>query len=103
MEIPRKVGIEMVATVSDGLERFVEQQIANGKYGTREEVLAAGLRLLQAREQELEAIRAVVRVGLDELARGDGIVLEDEEARRAFFEDIKQRGREALRTETQQA
>lgn len=102
-EIPRKVGIEMVATVSDGLERFVEQQIANGKYGTREEVLAAGLRLLQEREQELETIRAVVRVGLDELACGEGIVLEDKEARRVFFDDIKQRGREALRAETQRA
>ena len=93
----------MVAVVHDDLERFVEQQIVGGKYGTREEVLVAGLRLLQEREQELEAIRAVVRVGLDELARGEGIVLEDEEARRGFFEDIKRRGREALRAETQPA
>lgn len=93
----------MVATVNDGLEQFVEQQIAKGKYCTREEVLVAGLRLLQEREQELETIRAVVRVGLNELARGDGIVLQDEEARRSFFEDIKQRGREALKTELSQA
>jgi len=103
IELSRKAGFEMVAAVHDDLERFVEQQIANGKYGTREEVLAAGLRLLQEREQELESLRAVVRVGLDELARGEGILLEDEEARRAFFEDIKQRGREALRAEAPRA
>ena len=93
----------MVATVNDGLERFVEQQIADGKYRTREEVLSAGLRLLQERERELETIRAVVRVGLDELARGDGIVLQDEEARRSFFEDIKQHGRESLKAELERA
>ncbi len=40
------------------LARFVQQELANGKYQSEEEMLCEGLRLLREREQRVEALRA---------------------------------------------
>jgi len=74
------------------LQHFVEQELASGRYRSRDEVICEGLRLL--RERRRYELRREIDVGLQQLDRGEGIELEDEQALKAFFEDIKQRGRE---------
>jgi antitoxin ParD1/3/4 len=43
--------------------RFVEAQLAAGRYGTASEVVRAGLRLLEEHEARLAALRAALAEG----------------------------------------
>ena len=76
------------------LQQFVEQELASGRYQTQEEVICEGLRLL--RERKLHELRKEIDAGLQQLDRGEGIEIEDEQSLRAFFDDIKARGCERL-------
>lgn len=81
------------------LQQFVDRELASGHYQSAEEVLCAGLRLLQ--ERRLHDLRCDVQAGLNQLDRGEGIELEDEDepSLHAFFEDIKTRGRQRMKAE----
>jgi antitoxin ParD1/3/4 len=75
-------------------QQFVEHELAWGNYQSLQELIGEGLRLL--RERKLEELRKELDKGLAELDRGEGIEINSEEELRAFFEDIKVRGRERL-------
>ncbi len=76
------------------LQQFVEQELASGRYQTREDVICEALRLL--RERKLHELRKELDAGLQQLKRGEGIEIEDERSLQAFFDDIKARARERL-------
>lgn len=86
----------MTLSIPPELEEFVEREISSGKFRSREEVLAEGLRLLKEREQKLDRLREEIQVGLDQLERGEGTVIEDEESHQSFFNDLERRGLERL-------
>ena len=71
----------MNVSLTPELERWVSSRVEGGRYRSASEVVREGLRLLQEREEEhrarLEALRHDVRVGLDELERGEGVDGED--------------------------
>lgn len=48
---------------------------------------------------KLEKLREEVRIGIEELKRGERSTVEGEQGLRDFMEDIKSRGREALEKE----
>lgn len=50
-------------TLSDHLERFINTQIAAGRYGSASEVVRAGLRLLEEHEVKLSALRSALIEG----------------------------------------
>lgn len=50
-------------TLSESLEAFVAREIKSGAYSTSSEVIRAGLRLLEQRSTELEALRIACRQG----------------------------------------
>ena len=62
---------------SPELERFVQDKVAGGAYGSPEEVIAAALSLLQhdpdahVPAEELEVLRRAIHVGIGQLERGD--------------------------------
>jgi antitoxin ParD1/3/4 len=76
------------------LQQFLDQELASGRYQTREDVICDALRLL--RERRLHELRKEIDAGLQQLDRGDGIEIEDDRSLQAFFDDIKARGRERL-------
>ena len=49
--------------IGDYFADFIERQIAQGRYGSATDVVAAGLRLLEERETRLEALRAALIEG----------------------------------------
>ncbi len=42
---------------------FVDSQVADGRYGSASEVIRAGLRLLQERDAQLQALRMALEEG----------------------------------------
>jgi antitoxin ParD1/3/4 len=67
--------------LTDHYDRFVEQQIAAGRFANASEVLRAGLRLLeqQAREdrEKLRLLRSLAAEAFAELDQGEGIEIGD--------------------------
>jgi antitoxin ParD1/3/4 len=50
-------------SLGEHFTRFIDEQVADGRYGSASDVVRAGLRLLQEREARLEALRAAVDEG----------------------------------------
>ena len=73
--------------------QFVEEQLTSGEYRSPEEVVSAGLGVLQELKQRQTEFRRDVQVGVDQLDRGEGIKVGPDELK-AFFEDIQARGRQ---------
>lgn len=63
------------------LERFVTEAVADGRYRTRGDVVAAGLSLLQRQERARAELLASVRAAREESDR-DGYLTGDEVAER---------------------
>jgi antitoxin ParD1/3/4 len=87
----------IAAAIPLEFEQFVKDELATGKYQSAEEVVSDALRLL--RQQKLESLRRDLDLGLSELARGEGIQIEDEKGLDAFFDGVRQRGLDRLAAE----
>ena len=87
----------ITATIPAEFEPFIENQVATGRYHSPQEVVSDALRLL--REQGLEALRKEIQVSIDELDRGEEIVIDDEEALTRFFDDIEKQGQKEILAE----
>ena len=83
----------MNVALTPELEEFVAKLVEAGRYRSASEVVRAAIRLLQDLEAErsakLDALRAGIDVGMEELDRGDGADAPE------LFEEILR----ALRTE----
>ena len=49
--------------IADQLSDFIDDQVAQGNYGSSSEVVSAGLRLLAEQQAKLEALRAALIEG----------------------------------------
>ena len=86
-------GAQITVTLPPELEAFIEERVASGRFPTAGEAVREGLRLLEAREQEREAVptelRREIEIGVEQAKAGklrDG---------RAFFEQLRQKIRSA--------
>ncbi len=82
-------GTQITVTLSPELEAFIEERVAAGRFATAGEAVREGLRLLEERVQEREAVLAELRdeieLGVEQAKAGklsDG---------RAFFEQLRQK------------
>jgi antitoxin ParD1/3/4 len=82
----------MNISLTPQLERYVKQKVTSGMYNSVSEVVREAIRLLEERdrmqEMKLQALRADIQQGLDELDRGEGKSLD--------VESIKAKGRKML-------
>lgn len=88
----------MNVSLTPQLERMIAQKVKSGNYQTASEVVREGLRLIQRRDQEIERVRALVKVGDDQIERGEYIEV-DQQGLKQLFEDVKARGRKRLAVE----
>ena len=72
----------MPDTLPEDLQQFVDHELASGRYYSTDELVIAGLRLLQ--RDRHEAVEAV-KEGLAEMERGEGIPLDE------AFDEIRKR------------
>jgi antitoxin ParD1/3/4 len=86
----------MVGAIPSDLEPFVQQQLASGEYHSQDEIVAAGLHVLRELKRRQAELQRQVKVGIDQLDRGEGIKVAANELR-AFFDDIQARGQERYR------
>jgi antitoxin ParD1/3/4 len=67
--------------LTDALDRFVAELVQSGSYQNASEVVRAGLRLLKAEEEtrarKLAALNAAIQEGLDDVAAGRVIEIDD--------------------------
>lgn len=50
-------------SLGEDYQKFIDRQIAKGRFGSASEAIRAGLRLLEERETELEQLRAAIEAG----------------------------------------
>lgn len=82
----------MSITLSAPLEKRVREYVDSGAYGSPEQVVAAGLALLEDRERKLAELRADIDAADEEVARGDTAPLDiDALLERLHDEDEKGR------------
>jgi antitoxin ParD1/3/4 len=80
----------MTVTLTRQHEDLVERLVASGQYEDAEEVIGQALRLLEEHER-LQQLRAKIKIGLDELDRGEGIEVTPE-----FWEQLDREVDEAI-------
>ena len=63
----------MHVNLSPEMEGFIRTKVASGFYGNATEVIRDAIRRMQAEESRVAAWRAAIKVGDDQLNRGEGI------------------------------
>ena len=60
-------------TLGEHWEVFIKNQVASGRYGSASEVVRDALRHMEEHEKKLQALRAHLAEGEQQIARGEGI------------------------------
>jgi antitoxin ParD1/3/4 len=81
----------MNISLTPELEQFIAEQVKSGKFFDASEVITEGLRLLWERDRiqkaRLAELKDKIRIGIEELDRGEGI--DGEEVFAELEEDIR--------------
>ena len=85
----------MNISLTPELEQLVRDKVKTGLYQTASEVIREGLRLLNERDQRLQALRRDVRAGFEAVERGD-FTEYDESSIRELSNRVQARGRQRL-------
>ena len=79
--------------LTDHNESLISNLVASGRYQNASEVLREGLRLVETREAEdearIEALRAAIQVGIDDIERGDYVEFTDPDELAAYINRIE--------------
>lgn len=78
----------MNSTIPAELENFVREQVESGRYESPEEVVHAGIVLLQERERQRDRLRADIDTAIEQIENGDHVEY-DSDSLRDFFDELK--------------
>ena len=83
----------MNVSLTPQLEQMIRDKVESGRYNNASEVVREALRLIEDRDQRLERLRAEMQRGIDQIARGESVVVD-----RAYLARV----RDEIRTSLQQ-
>mgnify|MGYP001217400637 CR=1 FL=1 len=87
----------MNVSLTKELEELVSGKVKTGLYQTASEVIREGLRLLEERDRlyhlRLEELRRDVKLGLDQLDRGEGVPFDPAAMKRCLRKKVEGRTR----------
>jgi antitoxin ParD1/3/4 len=87
----------MSISLTPELEQFIQSQIASGKYSSTEDVIIAGIKLLEERERiykgRFEELKREIAIGVEQLERGE--VIDGEIVFRQLEQKLQQRHQQA--------
>lgn len=83
------------ANLGPVLEKYVDELVATGRYGSRSEVIREGVRLVQEREAALAKLKSEIQKGIDDTKAGRVHAIDDVE--REVLELISKREKAARR------
>jgi predicted transcriptional regulator len=87
----------MTVTLSDEIERLVQEKLAQGFFKSAEDLVECAVaQLFSEVDEDIEQVRAKIREGQEDIERGDVIELETDEELHAFFEEIHEQGLKRL-------
>ncbi|MBI5760856.1 MAG: type II toxin-antitoxin system ParD family antitoxin [Planctomycetales bacterium] len=87
----------MSITLTPDLERFVQKEVATGRYSTPDEAVCSAVRFM--REQRLAELRDAIDLADAQVAAGRCTTLNSDEELGRFMEEIKVEGRRHLQAE----
>ena len=76
----------MNISINQQNQELIRRKVESGNYGSPDEVLNTALRLLDERDKKLDSLRRDVRLGLDQLERGEYFEYSDETLDQLFNE-----------------
>ena len=84
----------MHISLTPELESRVKAKVETGMYNNASEVIREALRFMETHEDwiheiKLTRLREQLKVGVDQLDRGEGIAVESKSALNTMFDDIK--------------
>jgi len=84
----------MHISLTPELESRIKAKVETGMYNNASEVIREALRFMETHEDwiheiKLTRLREQLKVGLDQLDRGEGIAIESKAALDTLFDDIK--------------
>jgi antitoxin ParD1/3/4 len=81
------MGKNISVYLGDHFDRFVSKSITEGRYSNTNEVIQAGLRLLEEEESKFNALKNAIQEGLD-----SGFIPFDSKAHLQSMKDLKLKG-----------
>ena len=63
----------MAIQIPSDVEATIRAQVESGQYQDETDVLRTAMRLLEARDERISDVRALIAVGLESLGRGEGV------------------------------
>jgi antitoxin ParD1/3/4 len=84
----------MTITVTDEIEELINEKVKSGAYQSADEVIMESLRLLQAKEEGMEALRQEIMRGVASIQQGRFTTLTTDAEVEAFSDEIIRRGQE---------
>lgn len=88
----------MTAKIPAELEEYIQRKVASGEFESTDQFISEAMRLYREMESRHDQLRKDVQHGIDQIERGEGIELNDDEELRRFFADIKTRVRRGSKT-----
>ena len=84
----------MTVTLSSETEKIVTEKVISGAYQSVDEVVTSGVRLLDAKEKGMEALRAEIMRGFEDIQEGRFSTFSTDDELEAFSDDIIQQARD---------
>ena len=84
----------MTITLPDEIEELISEKVKSGAYQSADEVIMASLRLLEAQEKGMEALRREIMLGVEDIQQGRFTTYTTDAELEALSDEVIRQGQE---------